>query len=78
MGAFDDHAAFHLGEGSHDVEEKFSVCGGGVESFCEGKECDASFAEHVDSVDDMAAGSSWQERQCSAREWSLSRRNRTI
>ena len=58
VGAFDDHAAFHLGEGRHDVEEEFSTCGGGVESFCEGTECDASFAEVVDGVDDVADGPS--------------------
>ena len=58
VGAFDDHAAFHLGEGGHDVEEEFAACGGGVESFCEGTECDAAFAEGVDGVDDVADGSS--------------------
>ncbi len=58
VGPFDDHAAFHLGEGCHDVEEEFAACGVGVESFCEGTECDASLAEVVDGVDDVADGSS--------------------
>lgn len=58
VGTFDDHAAFHLGKGCHDVEEKFAACGGGIESFCEGTECDAAFAEVVDGVDDVADGSS--------------------
>ncbi len=58
VGVFDDHASFHLGEGGHDVEEEFAACGGGVESFCEGAECDAAFAEVVDGVDDVGDGSS--------------------
>ena len=58
VGTFDDHAAFHLGKGCHDVEEKFAACGGGIESFCEGTECDAALTEVVNGVDDVADGSS--------------------
>ena len=58
VGAFDDHAAFPLGKRCHDVEEEFAACGCGVESFCEGTECDAALTEVVDGVDDVADGSS--------------------
>ena len=58
VGAFDDHAVFHLGKGCHDMEEEFAACGCGVQSFREGTEYDASFAEVVDGVDDVADGSS--------------------
>ncbi len=58
VGAFDNHAAFHLSEGGHDVEEEFAACDGGVESFGEGTERDAAFAEVMDGVDDVANGSS--------------------
>lgn len=58
VGAFDDHAAFHLGKGRHNVEEEFSTCCSSVEFFCEGTECDATFAKSVDGVDDLADRSS--------------------
>ncbi len=35
----------HLSERGHDVEEEFAACGGGVETFCEGAECDTSFTK---------------------------------
>ena len=58
MGAFDDHASFHLCERCHDAEEPFAACCGGVESFCEGTECDSVFTQCLDGVDDVADGSS--------------------
>lgn len=58
VGAFDDHAPFHLGESCHDAKEEFATCGGGVESFCEETEGNAAFTEVVDGVDDMADGPS--------------------
>lgn len=54
VGAFDDHAAFHLRERGHDVKNEFPAGRGGVESFCEGAECDSAFAELVDGVDDVS------------------------
>ena len=47
-----------LGESCHDAKEEFATCGGGVESFCEGTRCDATFTKVVDGVDDVADGSS--------------------
>ena len=57
-GAFDDHAAPHLGESCHEAKVEFATCGSGVESFCEETECNAAFAEVVDGVDDVEDGPS--------------------
>ena len=65
VGAFDDHASLHLREGCHDVEEEFAAGGGGVESFCEGTECNAAYAEVVDGGDDAC--------QCSGKVMTFSR-----
>lgn len=56
VGAFDDHAAFHLCEGGHDVEQELPTSGGGVEPLGERTEVDPTLTESGDRLDQMREG----------------------